>query len=118
MKIAILIFACIFFFGATACGNAVDKLVAERHIVKYGKFHHFVIGMGETSALTQMHSLAPSQVRNVCTISNIDTNYLLPFRVWQFYDVSVHPNGATYCLYFKNGSLILIQYLRERIQVE
>lgn len=109
--------------GISACSKVLDKLLAERHVVTDGTFHGLMIGMGKDGALKKINSLGVNKVEDlregrVCTISTSNWHPQSPYDLWQFYDSSVHPNGATYCLYFKDDHLIRIEYMRERVQVE
>jgi hypothetical protein len=101
----------------------INWILFERHTVTRGEFHGFEINTSKDIALRNISALGIKKVENlkngqVCTISTSNWHPQPPYDLWQFYDSSVHPNGATYCMYFKNDRLIRIDYLRERVQVE
>jgi hypothetical protein len=109
--------------GASGCSKVVDALLFERHTIKSGEFRGFEIGMSERSAALRIRQLGVTKIETPrasmgCAISNTDVKLAGTYDLWQFYNSSVHPNGATYCLWFESDHLKRIEYLRERVQVE
>jgi hypothetical protein len=107
----------------SACSNTANKILFERHTVTKGTFRGFEIGMSKENASQNIDKLGVKKIndlqeRHVCVISNTSPEPPSPYDLWEFYDHSVRPDGATYCLYFKDNRLIRIEYQRERVQVE
>lgn len=98
-------------------------MLAEHHVVTQGSFHGFTIDMSKKDAMSNIETLGVTKIedlkeKRICAISSTNITPPSPYDLWQFYDSSARPAGATYCLYFKNSRLVRVEYLRERVQVE
>ena len=110
--------------NVSGCHKTVNALLFERHSVTQGSLNGFTTGMTKADASSLIRKYKGVTTVEVlrngqdCAISGTDIAELRSFKLWQFYDASVHPAGATYCLYFKDDHLVRIEYMRERVQVE